>query len=249
MKISFVIPAYNEELYIAECLESVFSELKSSDCDAEVIVVNNASTDRTGEVASSFPSVIVIDEPHKGLTHARQAGFRLSTGDLIANIDADTRLTKNWINKVLEEFSDEKLIGLSGPFIYYDASRKVRFMVRIFYYAGFLSYLINKFIFKVSSMIQGGNFILRREALEKIGGYDLKIKFYGEDTDIARRIHSVGDVKFTFSLPMYASARRLNKEGVVKTGFLYAMNYFWTIYTKKPLTNDYVDIRDDSKYK
>jgi glycosyltransferase involved in cell wall biosynthesis len=93
MKISFVIPAHNEEAYVGKCLDSIFRELKKAPVDAEVIVVDNASTDGTREVAQKYPGVKVISEPIKGLTRARRAGFLAATGDLIANVDADTMLT------------------------------------------------------------------------------------------------------------------------------------------------------------
>ena len=93
-------------------------------------------------------------------------------------------------------------------------------------------------------MLQGGNFILKRSALENIGGFNTDIKFYGEDTDIARRIKNQGEVIFTYDLPMYTSARRLKKEGLVKMGAKYAANYFWTIIFKKPLTKNYMDVKE-----
>ena len=99
MKISFVIPAYNEEGYLGECLASVRRELARGRYDAEVIVVNNASTDKTAEIARSFPGVIVVDEPKKGLSQARHSGFAASSGDLIANVDADTILPKGWLDE------------------------------------------------------------------------------------------------------------------------------------------------------
>ncbi len=92
MKISFVIPAYNEQDFIGPCLESVMRELGTIECDAEVIVVNNASTDATRERALAVPDVRVVDEPQKGLVRAREAGYLASSGELIANIDSDTRL-------------------------------------------------------------------------------------------------------------------------------------------------------------
>ena len=98
MRLSFVVPAYNEELYLADCLQSILDEIRSQPpcapdgIDFEVIVVNNASTDRTRDVALGYPGVRVVDEPRKGLYSARQAGFEASSGALIANVDADSRL-------------------------------------------------------------------------------------------------------------------------------------------------------------
>ncbi len=248
MKLSFVIPAHNEEKYLAKCLRSIQETKNRGSYDIEVIVVNNASTDRTGSIASSFPMVKVIDEPEKGLVKARQAGYLAATGDLIANVDADTMIPEGWIEKVFQEFSkNENLVGLSGPFFYYDLSRAVNLNVKIFYSLAFITYLLNHFILGIGAMLQGGNFVIRKSALEKIGGYNTSLEFYGEDTDIACRLQKVGLVKFTFDLPIFASGRRLAVEGVLKMGIRYAINYFWMIWFKKPFSKNSSDIRFDKK--
>lgn len=95
-------------------------------------------------------------------------------------------------------------------------------------------------------MLQGGNYIVKKSALEAIGGYDTSIQFYGEDTDIARRVNKIGKVKFTFGLPMYSSGRRLSGEGAFTIGLRYAMNYFWVILFKRPYSKNNADIRDKS---
>src|ERR1700692_1544059 len=121
MWLSFVVPAYNEEAYLPACLDSILAQTRELGDAVEIIVVNNASTDRTREVALGFTGVRVVDETRKGLTFARQAGFAASTGELIANVDSDSRLTPGWVERVLAEFAAEpKLVALSGPFIYYD---------------------------------------------------------------------------------------------------------------------------------
>jgi glycosyltransferase involved in cell wall biosynthesis len=245
MKLSFVIPAYNEEKYIGRCLDSIHRELRGKDHDVEIIVVNNASTDRTHEVAMSFDGVKVVYEPQKGLVSARQAGYLASTGHLIANVDADTRLPKGWIDKVFSEFSrDEKLAALSGPYLYYDLSWWRLGLVKFFYYVGFLSHTFNHFIFRKGAMLQGGNFIVRRTYFKKAGEFNSQFDFYGEDTDVARRIQKVGKVKFTFSLPMYTSGRRLTKEGLLIAGTRYAINHFWVLFFKKPFTKTFKDVRN-----
>lgn len=245
MRISFVIPAYNEEERLPRCLEAVARELARTPSDTEVIVVNNASTDRTGEIARTHSWVRVVDEPQKGLVRARHAGLMAATGELIANIDSDTMLPEGWLEKVIAEFRhNEELAALSGPFIYYDLSLFQRMLVRIFYFFGYLSHLFNHHVLRSGAMLQGGNFIVRRTHLEQAGGFDTSIEFYGEDTDVARRISKVGRVKWTFALPMYASGRRLAKEGIVTAGVRYAANYFYTLLRGKPLTVAYSDIRE-----
>lgn len=246
MELAFIVPAYNEEALIGRCLESILRELESAGCDAEVVVVNNASTDRTRDIASSYPQVRVIDEPIKGLVQARHAGLMATSAELVANVDADTILPSGWIETVIRSFNqDPRLVALSGPFIYYDMSRIRRGIVRAFYYGGFLTYLINRYVLRVGSMVQGGNFVLRRSAWLEVGGYDRSISFYGEDTDVARRLARVGSVRWTFALPMYASGRRLLAEGMVTMAIRYTLNYFWVTFTGRPLTAAYTDVRPD----
>ncbi len=250
MRLSFAVPAYNEEAYLPACLESILAQTQGLGHDVEIIVVNNASTDRTREVALEFPGVRVVDETRKGLTFARQAGFAASTGDLIANVDSDSRLTPGWVEYVLAEFAhDPKMVALSGPFIYYDLSPQQRKSVQVFYVIAFMAYALNRYVLRAGSMVQGGNFVLRREALEKIGGFDTTISFYGEDTDIARRMNQVGNVKYTSKLKMYSSARRLKHEGMLRIAARYALNYFWTTFRKKPFTEEYSDIRENQPVK
>lgn len=244
MKLTFAIPAYNEEANIGPCLASVFKEIAGKPYEVEIVVVDNASTDRTGEIARSFAGVRVVEEPKKGLVRARQAGFKAATGDLIANIDADTRLTPGWVDTVLREFvKDDQLVGLSGPFIYHDLPARIRVFVRLFYALGYVCYVVNRFVLRVGSMLQGGNYIIRRSALEKLGGFDERFDFYGEDTDIACRLHALGKVKFTFRLPIYTSGRRLKKEGVLHMGLKYSVNFFWTTFLRKPYTKESIDVR------
>ena len=246
MKLSFVIPAYNEENYIGACLDSIVQQQKDAPCDVEIVVVNNASKDGTAAAVLQYPGVILVDEPHKGIAWARRAGFTRANGDLIAQVDADSRLTPAWIKKVADAFGkNDKLVALSGPYIYYDLPLMERFWVRVFYIPTYLTYLMNHFILHTGSVLIGGNCIVRRSALEKIGGYDTTIEFYGEDTDLARRMNKVGDVVFTFSLPMYTSGRRLAKEGTLTTGLRYSINYLWVILFKRPFTKEHEDIRGE----
>jgi glycosyltransferase involved in cell wall biosynthesis len=242
--ISFVVPAYNEEKQLARSLTAILDEIKRAGCAAELIVVNNASTDGTGVLAASFPDVMVVDEPEKGLFQARRAGFLRATGELIANVDADTIVTEGWLARVLQEFRrNPGLVGLSGPYIYYDVSKSVRAAVRAFYVMGYGFYVLNRFVLRAGSMLQGGNFVVRRTALEQIGGYNPTFSFYGEDTDLACRLHAVGAVKFTFRLPALSSGRRLLEEGLLRIGVRYSMNFVWATFLHRPFTDDWIDVR------
>lgn len=236
-KISLVIPAYNEEKYLGKCLEHA---IKNSDGKfSEIIVIDNASTDNTAKIASSFPGVRVVREDKKGLTKARQRGFIEAKGDIIAFVDADTQLPKGWIDSVIKEFErDKNLACISGPYIYHDMSRLHQAMVKIYWLVlAYPTYL------SLGYMVVGGNFAISKTALTKMGGFDTSIEFYGEDTNIARRASEVGKVKFRLSLPMHTSGRRLHGQGIFKTMNIYLYAFISEAFFKKQVKKDYRDIR------
>ncbi|HEX8932548.1 MAG TPA: glycosyltransferase family A protein, partial [Patescibacteria group bacterium] len=100
MKISVIIPAYNEEKYIGACIESLLKQNRLPD---EIIVVNNNSTDQTAAIASQYP-VKVINEKEQGITPARNRGLNEAQYDIIARTDADTILPPDWIEKIKKHF-------------------------------------------------------------------------------------------------------------------------------------------------
>lgn len=251
MKISFVVPAYNEELRVGRCLESIQKEIERTRdpatgqrVEVEVVVVNNASTDKTKEIVSGFTGVRVVDELQKGLVRARKAGYMATTGELVANVDSDTMLPPGWLKKVLKEFAqNKKLVALSGPYIYYDINAFERALVKLFYFPGWLFDVVFQALTGKATMLQGGNFVIRRDAWDRAGGFDTTIEFYGEDADVARRISTQGKVKWTWELPMYTSGRRFRTEGLLKTGYNYAVNLFVTHLTGRPYSQKYIDTR------
>ncbi|MBV8912449.1 MAG: glycosyltransferase family 2 protein [Acetobacteraceae bacterium] len=244
VRISFVVPAYNEEVLLPACLGAIRAEIDRTGVEAEVIVVNNASTDRTPDVAAGTPGVILVHEPKKGLVQAREAGFEASSGELVANIDADTIIPAGWLDRVEEEFArDPELVTVSGPYDYYDVPFRIRAAARLFYTVGFGTYCFNRYVLRVGSMVQGGNFVLKREALIRAGGFDPTFTFYGEDTDIARRMAQVGRVKFTWGLMAKSSGRRLKGDGLIMTGVRYSANYLWATFFRKPFTEGWIDYR------
>jgi len=166
MKLSLIIPAYNEANNIGQCLQSIIDQDIGSQHQIEIIVVDNGSTDETSKIAASFPQVKVVTESRKGISQARQTGYLASTGNLIANIDADNRLPHDWIKKVFYEFeTDTELVSLSGPYIYYDLSAWQNFLVKIYYLGGKILYLFTHYIFHFGAMLQGGNYVITKEAL------------------------------------------------------------------------------------
>jgi glycosyltransferase involved in cell wall biosynthesis len=237
MKISIVIPAYNEEHYIGPCIQSV-QEQHSEDI-FEIIVVDNGSTDETMATAKKFRGVTVLHEPKKGPSHARQRGFIEAKGNYIAFIDADTRVPAEWIDKIKKEFAkDPALVCLSGPFRYYDLPPVQKFFAELLWdLSAKPTYWLTGF------MALFANCVIKREALAQIGGLDTTIAFYGDDTNLAWRLSKIGKVKFLMGFYILGSGRRLAKEGLIKTFFLYGISYLSVTFFHKPPTKDYNDIR------
>lgn len=244
IRLSFVVPAYNEEVLLPACLRAIQAEIDRTGASAEIVVVDNASTDRTSEVAHGFAGVTVVHEARKGLVQARKAGFEASSGVLVANIDADTLIGPGWIDRIEAEFArDPALVTISGPYDYYDVPLRIRAAARLFYIVAFGTYSFNRYVLRVGSMVQGGNFVLKRDALVRAGGFDPSFTFYGEDTDIARRMAQVGKVKFTWALMAKSSGRRLRGDGLIMTGIRYSSNYLWATFFRRPFTSAWQDYR------
>jgi len=241
VKLSLIIPAYNEELYLATCLQHAIKELRahSTTGEFEIIVVNNASTDRTSTVAAGFENVRVVYEPIKGLTRARQKGLESASGDILAFIDADTRMPSGWLGKVLDAYEkNSDLVCVSGPYRYFDLPGIKGVMVRLYWLL-----LAKPTYWFTRYMAVGGNFAASKQALLRIGGFDTSIAFYGEDTNIARRLADEGRVQFDLGMVMETSARRLKEEGFVTTAIRYVLNFMSEAIRNKPATSEYRDIR------
>jgi glycosyltransferase involved in cell wall biosynthesis len=239
MRISLVIPAYNEEAYLGGCLDSVLAHAKGR--FHEIIVVDNASTDRTSEVAASRPGVRVVHEPQRGLPPARHRGYLEATGDYIAYLDADTRMPPGWYDyaeRVLAAHPDA--VSLSGPGKYWDATLWQRcVLTAIWWLCGPASYWL------VGYLLYGAHFVVRRSALDAIGGFDCTLDFYGEDTQLARRLSRHGKVLFHMRFFIYSSARRFSKQGLIRANFIYAVNFVWSVLFGRPFTSRHEDVRVD----
>ena len=224
MKLSIVIPAYNEEKNIAETIKAVLAQDYP---DFEVIVVNNASTDNTAEVAGKFP-VKVITEMRKGLLWARECGRQNANGEIIVNIDADCLPEKDWLSRGAIHFKNSKIVAVTGPYDYYDGPiifRKTSLFVQRYIYSIF-SYLLQLSFIKSGAVLIGGNNFIRAEVLKEAGGYNTDLTFYGEDTDTAKRVSKYGKVAFDKKLTMKTSARRFKAEGTLNITFKYLFHFF-----------------------
>ena len=234
--ISLIIPAYNEEDYLPACLDAVMANLAGK--VHEIIVVDNNSSDRTREVVERYPAVTYVFEPQKGITRARQSGYLAASGDILAYVDADTRPPVGWVEQIWEQFvAQPDLACLSGPYSFYDLT-------------GFRNQISNAWfiaaqpIYKLTGyMMVGGNFAISHEVLDKMGGFDSSIEFYGEDVDIGKRAKVHGKVLFSPRFVMPTSARRMKQQGFARTAGIYLANYLSIVVRGRPATNDYQDVR------
>jgi glycosyltransferase involved in cell wall biosynthesis len=99
MKISVIIPAFNAEKYIAQCIEGI---LYQTHRDVEIIVVNDGSTDRTAEIAASYPAVRLISQQNQGQSVARNVGAAAATGEYIHFMDADDLVNLDYYARMAE---------------------------------------------------------------------------------------------------------------------------------------------------
>ena len=114
MKTSVVIPARNEERALPRCLEALERQTYK---DFELIVVDSASSDATGEVALSHKArVIRVEIP--GVALARQVGFGAARGEIIASMDADTIAQPDWLARLTAPFSDPQVVETVGGLRY-----------------------------------------------------------------------------------------------------------------------------------
>jgi glycosyltransferase involved in cell wall biosynthesis len=205
MKVSVVIPAYNEEKYIGACLTSVLAQTEPAD---EIIVVNNNSTDKTAKIAASFPGVTVITQKKKGTTYTRNMGFDTANGDIIVRTDADSRVPKNWIKRIKKHFEDDpQLVAYCGPSRFEDIPEAVQFK-------NWTVVGLNA-TFKQAvghDLLYGPNMAITKAAWNKIRNeVCMNAKVVHEDVDLALHVAKYGRLVFDEKVVVTSSPRRWTK--------------------------------------
>lgn len=117
MLLSIIIPVYNVEAYLAECLDSVYSQIVDG---CEVIAVNDGSTDNSREILSEYkikyPELIIIDQENRGLSGARNTGMTHACGKYLYFLDSDDYLLPNAIKNIIHSINDtdDDVIGFNA---------------------------------------------------------------------------------------------------------------------------------------
>ena len=178
--ISVVIPAFNEAEFIAATYKSVFITATAHYTGhVEIIVVDNNSTDKTGEIASSLGAIVVFEAKNQ-IARARNAGAKKATGDYLVFVDADTLLIGDILDKVSTNLSSGTVIG-GGAWTEPD-SKGIGYLL--------FKYGIN-YLLALKNITVGPFLYCEREAFFRVGGFD-ESYYAGEEFTLARRLKEEG---------------------------------------------------------
>lgn len=227
--ISVVIPAFNEEQSIAACLRSLAAQRTRE--KFEVILVDNASTDRTRAIAEEFQGSLnlrILSEPRKGRGQARRTGWREAKGDIILSTDADAEVPPHWIQRYASLFlAYPRTAGFTGHGRIVDLSPSQNLIAN----------LVQRPIALVFRMLfgfyclNGYNFAVRREAYIASGGFDPTMDAQ-DDLDLTKRLLVHGPIRFTAKNRVRVSGRRF-KHGLLRGAMDYPRTYVQKYWFKK----------------
>lgn len=175
MKISIVIPAFNEERYLPATFDHLSSAMGECEESIEIIVVDNDSTDATSAVARSR-SAVVVSESFHNLSRVRNVGAAAAAGEVLVFLDADTLVPKHFLKRIAEVMSAADCLGGAADIRHMPKTALLRTYLQVWRCIG-----------KVLGMAQGTGQFCRRDVFMAVGGYDESL-FMGEDVDFFWRL-------------------------------------------------------------
>ena len=207
--ISVVVPAYNEEQNIRACLESLEDQTFPRD-QYEVIMVDGGSKDRTREIAAEYADLVFIQTAKK-VGGARNDGALKAAGEVLATTDADCIIPPDWLEVIAQAFArDPEVVQLYGPVVPMEGGVKNHLFLalannfsRFGYYTSLFSYTL------------GCNTAFRKEAFLEAGMY--RTIDAGDDLEIARRMRTLGKVRFEDRMRVVFSMRRYEQFGTIRS--------------------------------
>lgn len=215
-RFSIVIPAFNEELYLEECLASLAAQSYSG--SVEVIVVDNGSTDATAAVAMAAGATLVV-EPAPGVCRARQAGTLIARGAIIVSADADTIYHPDWLSRIERWLTDHPAhVAVGGPCYFHDGPAWGRALQRLLFGAVAVAQRCSGRVLYVTAT----NFAFYRRVWP---GYDVRLSQGGDELDLLRRMKNSGPVGFDPTNPVRTSARRMYA-GLIYNLFVSFLYYY-----------------------
>lgn len=224
MRVSLIVPAYNEEKKISKTLESLS---KQSYKDFELLVIDNNSTDKTSEIAHKFTKNVHLEKT-KGYIHAANTGAHKAKGELITFCDADSIYPTDWLSKIVAVFDKNKnAVAVYGTCSTYDAGFIMNFLNYYFY----TLFLIISKLFGVENT-SGFNFVMKKEAFVRVGGFDPNYQKMSPDLQLGIKLKNLGPIIFAPHIKVFSSFRRFTHGGVIKTT-LFFLKTWWQIVRKK----------------
>ena len=178
-ELSIVIPAHNEEAFLGPTLEAIAVAVAALDVAAEVIVVDDASTDRTAEIARRH-GARVVTAAVRHIAAARNAGAREATGDMLVFVDADTTITPRILRAAVETMRGGAVGGGASAHFETSAPRWAHGAI------AFAAWILRR-----AGWAAGCFFFARREAFERAGGFDERY-YASEEIHTSRALKRLG---------------------------------------------------------
>jgi len=209
MALSVIVPAFNEEAYLGETLASInAARALVSGERIELIVVDNASTDRTPLVAASAGATVVA-EPVRNIARARNRGAASATGDALVFIDADTLVPAEFFLRIVGVLRDAVCVGGAADTEYAPKRMIMRAYLQMWRWIGISA-----------RMAQGAAQFCRRQTFESLSGYDESL-WMGEDVDFYWRLTKLakrngGRVHFLADVRVRPSSRRFDRASLAE---------------------------------
>ncbi|MBC7218630.1 MAG: glycosyltransferase [Hadesarchaea archaeon] len=200
-KLTIVVPALNEEKLIAQTLENA----RRVAPEAEIIVVDGGSSDKTALIAAEYAKVYRCSG---NVAQARNYGAKVASGEIIVFLDADTLITRQFIDEVFRVFRDPEVVGAGGLIM---PHYKEVLVELVFYFFNFL--VLSSFLF-LGPFLAGTCVAYKRQPFFEVGGFNEGL-VASEDFDLCRRISKMGKVIFLRRVVVRTSRRRLEKLGLV----------------------------------
>ena len=199
--ISVIIPALNEEKLIASTLRNAREVVP----EAEFIVVDGGSRDNTMKIAREYATVY---GSHGNVGSARNTGAKVASGDIIVFLDADTTITRQFVDRAIRVFRDPGVVGAGGLIMPEDTNLIEETAFYFFNLLIMLSFAIRK------PNLAGTCVAYKREPFLEVGGFDVDMAA-SEDFDLCKRISKKGRVVFLKDVVVRTSRRRLKKFGLL----------------------------------
>ncbi|MFA6215861.1 MAG: glycosyltransferase [Patescibacteria group bacterium] len=177
VKVSIIIPCFNEEKNLPVVLESV---LKQDYSDYEVILVDNNSTDNTKNIILEFQKnndkIRYVFESYRSRGAARNTGEKMASGEIILMTDADCQVPPNWISEMIEPIINGGFAGVQG------IDEHVDLRVRDTYTIALIGQR------EVIGGINTNNFAIKAETL-RLAGFSGRKYFRANDSELSIRLH------------------------------------------------------------